>query len=148
MARLALDVWLVHFNKTMSLQLGSDGQVLLQREMGQSCSFKHVHVPLGTITRSLAAPLLRAKLYLKRVKAPASAPLTRSAGTSVQVSHRLSGESGSPAVGWGLSKGCQGQQSQCTVSMSFPGASGWEQLLWQSCFLKHNWEWGWQNPTL
>lgn len=90
MARLALGVWLVHFNKTMSLQLGSDGQVLLQREMGQSCSFKHIHVPLGAITRSLAAPLRRAGMYLKQVKSPASAPLRRrSAGAGVQVSHQI-----------------------------------------------------------
>lgn len=66
--------------------------MLLQREMGQSCSFKHIHVPLGTITRSLAAPLLRAEMYLKCVKSPASAPLTRrSAGAGAQVSHQLSG---------------------------------------------------------
>lgn len=66
--------------------------MLLQREMGQSCSFKHIHVPLGTITRSLAAPLLRAEMYLKRVKSPAGAPLTwSSAGAGAQMSHQLSG---------------------------------------------------------
>lgn len=92
MARLALSVWLVHFNKTMSLQLGIDDQVLLRKEVGQSCSFKYIHVPLGTITRSLAAPLLRAEMYLKHVKSPASAPLTRrSAGAGAQMSRRLLG---------------------------------------------------------
>lgn len=95
MARLALGVWLVHFSKTMSLQLGSDGQALLQREMGQSCSFEHIHVPLGAITRSLAAPLLRAEMYLKQVKSPGKEECW---GRCAGVSSAL-GESDSPAVG-------------------------------------------------
>lgn len=77
MARLALGVWLVHFNKTASLQLGSDSRVLLQREIGQSCAFKHIRAPLGAITRSLAASLLRAGRYLNCVRSIASAHLTR-----------------------------------------------------------------------
>lgn len=118
MARLALGVWLVHFNKAVSLRLESDSRALLQREMGQSCSLKHTCAHPGAVTRSLAASLLGAGWYLNCVRSITSAPLTRGVGGG-DVSSAPKQPDGGPEGG-GLAGGCERQELQRTASMHFP----------------------------
>lgn len=104
----------MHFNKAVPLQLGNDSRVLLQREMGQSCSFKHIRAPLGAVTRSLAASLPRAGRYLNCARSIASAHLARgvrggAGGADVSSAPK---QPDYATESWGLNEGCERQESQ------------------------------------